>query len=135
MVKYYAGQEGTIVRNCEIHNTELHLKLCIIHYGLYRPIEYLYTPKEWEEKQKYDSSYSFSECDLFKNAYLKNYVHGGCSVRSQKTQWVLYCTICNKNKKKWLKENFKNKPFPDYNGEAHIKLPRMQAHIMIQKEI
>lgn len=124
--KYIANLYFTTDDNYSIHNVKLETKLCHIRYGLYRPIEYLYTPNEHQKKVHYDSLFCEGYINEFPEAHTDNYVLGGCGEYSQKFERIQYCPMCNENKKQWLKENNYLKPFTRY--DIRNQNPRYRSH-------
>ncbi len=86
---------------CEIHKRKLDSKIVRIDFGLYRPIEYLFTPNDYKKKVIYDSLYAEMKIKT-RYAIIGNHVLGGCVQMTQKYANVYYCKKCNEDRLKWI---------------------------------
>jgi hypothetical protein len=105
---------------CSIHNVKMKTKICKLRYGIDMPFELLYFPNEYKNKIKYDSLYAEAIKTTFANAYLSDVVYCGCKIKSQKWVKIYYCNECNRNRKKWFKENEILRPSIYYDIREYI---------------
>jgi hypothetical protein len=107
---------------CDLHNIKFSKKIVHINFGLHQPVEFLYTPEEFEHRKNYDSLYQEALKTDFKYAYLSNSALGGCVQESQSWAIIYFCKKCNENREKWLKEHDNLKPFKYYKIEERTKV-------------